>query len=442
MKNITLTIITVLSLQSMLNATTLSQAPTTNSLIVYNSNIGLVHEERKLSLKRTDKFIIYKDVANSIDTESVNVELPKDVLLFSQQYRYDKLTQGKLLDAFVGKTVLVDKKRVLLLSSGASRCVVKTSDELIKTVDAKEIVFESIPNELITKPSLVWNVTSKKDVNADMKIDYLIKNISWSSNYILKLKKNRADLSAWISIKNHSGKAFKDTELYVLAGDINRVHKNRPTPNVRYMRAISDKTAVREQAHEGYHFYTIPFKVNLANNEKTQIKFIDKKGVKFFREYSANLQNPLYLRGEVQADVSQFIKLQKLDLPLPKGVVRTYSKYKKSSILLGETFIKHTPKDVSIKLRIGKNFDTKVTQTVMKREDNKRYFNVDVKYAVNNASDEMKTIKLFVPFNKNINSKIKTDIKYRFTKGNLVTFSIKVKANATKSFTVNFQSKK
>lgn len=440
MKQITL--ITTVLLLNQLNATTLSQPPKKNSLIVYNSNVGLVHEERKLSLKRSDKFIVYKGVANTIDTESVNVALPKGVMLSSQQYRYDKLTQQKLLDAFVGKTVLVGKKRVTLLASSGSRCVVKTSSNLIKTVDAKDIVFETIPSKLITKPSLVWNVSSTKDVNADMKIDYLIKNISWSSNYILNLKKNRADLSAWISINNHSGKAFKDTELYVLAGDINRANRNRPRPQMRYMKTMAVADGVKEQAHEGYHFYTIPFKVNLANNEKTQIKFIDQKGVKFLRKYSTRLQNPLYLRGEIGADVSQFIKLQKLNLPLPKGVVRTYSKLKNTSILLGETDIKHTPKNRPIKLRIGKNFDIKVIQTVFKRADNKRYFNVDVKYRVKNASDEAKDVELLIPFNKNLNSKIQTDEKYRFTKGNLVTFSIKVKANSTKSFQVNFQSKK
>ena len=442
MKKLVLIIISNLALLTTLNAATLSKTPKTNSLIVYNSNIGLVHEERALSLKRSDKFIVYKGVANTINTESVNVELPKGVTLSSQQYRYDRLTQQKLLDAFIGKRVLVDEKGVTLLSSAGSRCIVKNSSDLIKTVDAKDIVFETIPSTLITKPSLVWNVKSSKDVNADMKIDYLIKNISWSSNYILNLKKDRADLSAWISINNHSGKAFKDTELYVLAGDINRARRDRPVTNMSYMRAVSDKMAVKEEAHEGYHFYTIPFKVNLANNEKTQIKFIDEKGVKFSRKYSARLQNPLYLKGKILADVSQYIKLEKLNIPLPKGVVRTYSKLKKTSILLGETNLKHTPKNTPIELLIGKNFDVKVTQTQLKRADNKRYFNVDVKYTLKNDSDEDKTIKLLIPFNKNINSKIETDKKYRYTKGNLVTFTLKVTANTTESFKVNFQSKK
>jgi len=131
-----------------------------------------------------------------------------------------------------------------------------------------------------------------------------------------------------------------------------------------------------------------------------------------------------------------------LSMPLPKGVVRTYSKLKEQNILLGESSLNHTPKDTPIRLKIGKNFDVKVTQTLAKRSDTKNWFNVDVKYSLKNSSDEPKTVTLLVPFNKQSDSKINTKEKYSFTKGNFVTFSIKVPANKTQSFKVNYESKK
>ena len=422
-----------------------------NSLIVYNGNVGLVHENKNIKIKKSDTTITYEGVASTIETDSVNVKLPDSVTLYSQQYRYDKLTLAKLLDAHIGKAIQVrllkDAKNftiisATLLSNNGNSSLVRTDKSKIISVNSKDIIFKTIPSELLTKPSLVWNIKSTRSLKTEMEIDYLIKNITWSSDYILNLNENSADLSGWITIDNRSGKKFDDTSLYVLAGEINRASKPTYKREVMYAKAMADSQEVKQEAHEGYHFYTIPFKVNLANNEKTQIKFTDKKRLEFSRKYSAHLHNPLYLRGEIKSDVTQYIKLDGLDIPLPKGVIRTYSKLKKTSILLGETSIKHTPKNTPLELKLGKNFDLKVSQTILKREDSQRYFSADVKYTLKNSSNKSKIVELLVPFNRNKNSIVKSSQIYKFTKGNLVTFSLRVKANATKSFKVHFESKK
>ncbi len=447
MQKIYLGFISTLLLFSYANATILD-----NSLIIYNGNVGLVHESKNITVKNSDTTITYEDVANTIETDSVNVKLPESVKLYSQQYRFDKLTLSKLLDAHIDKSVQVrvlkDAKNfkiidaTLLTNNGASS-LVRTKNKTIISVNSRDIIFKTIPSELLTKPSLVWNIKASKTLNTKMEIDYLIKNITWSSDYILNLDENSANLSGWITIDNRSGKKFSDTSLYVLAGEINRAKKPTYRREMMYAKtAMADSPAVSQEAHEGYHFYTIPFKVNLANNEKTQIKFTDKKNLKFSRKYSAMLHNPLYLRGEIKSDVTQYIKLKGLDIPLPKGVVRTYSKLRDTSILLGETNIKHTPKDTDIELKLGKNFDLKVTQSILKRDDSKRYYIADINYTVKNSSDKTKTVELLVPFNRNKKSIIKTSQKYEFTKGNLVTFSVQIKANSSKSFKVHFETEK
>ena len=422
-----------------------------NSLIVYNGNVGLVHESKNITVKKSDVTITYEDVASTIETDSVNVKLPESVKLYSQQYRFDKLTLSKLLDAHIDKAIQVpilkDAKNfkiidATLLTNNGNSSLVRTKNQTIISVNSRDIIFKTIPSELLTKPSLVWNIKASKTLNTKMEIDYLIKKITWSSDYILNLDENSANLSGWITIDNRSGKKFTDTSLYVLAGEINRASKPTYRREVMYAKAMADSAPVSQEAHEGYHFYTIPFKVNLANNEKTQIKFTDKKSLKFSRKYSARLHNPLYLRGEIKSDVTQYIKLKGLDIPLPKGVVRTYSKLHDTSILLGETNIKHTPKDTKIELKLGKNFDLKVTQSILKRDDTKRYYIADINYTVKNSSDETKTVELLVPFNRNKKSIVKTSQKYEFTKGNLVTFSVQIKANSSKSFKVHFETKK
>ena len=432
-------------------AATLTPTTGDNSLIIYNSNVALVHESRSLSLSNGEAQIIYEDVASSINTDSVNVSLPSGVTLLSQQYRYDKLTQHKLLDTHIGKKVLLNlakegedfkKIEVTLLSNDGSFCIVKHYDDIL-TVQSKNIIFQSIPNELITKPSLVWNITNAKAFQGSMSIDYLINQMSWKSDYILELHENTANLSGWITIQNNSGKAFNETELHLLAGDINRAYT--PEHNyrvVKTMAMVADASPeVAHQAHEGYHFYTIPFKVSLANNEKTQIKFIAQNNIEAKRAYTVQMNHPNYFSGEVKHDVTQKVTLKGLELPLPKGVVRTYSKLQETNILLGESNIEHTPKNQPISLTLGKNFDVKVKETLTKRERGSWYHENDVTYTLENNSNETKIIELLVPFSNSSSDEIVSKVKYSFVQGNLVQFKLKVAANSTKTFDVFYKTK-
>ncbi|MDQ7044444.1 MAG: hypothetical protein Q9M32_00825 [Sulfurimonas sp.] len=445
-------IILLLSALILVNASaiTLPSTSSQNSLIVYNSNVGLVHEKRELKLQKNDRQIIYTGVASSINTDSVNVSLPSGISLYSQQYRYDKLSKAKLIDAHIGKSVQVkvakDAKNfkvidAVLLSNDGNSCIVKSENKII-TVASKDIIFKSIPKELITKPSLVWNIKSKKNINSDLTIDYLINNISWKSNYILNLDGDNADLNGWITLDNRSGKSFKNTSLHVLAGELNRAQQPRHNYRVAKSMVMNDSMqGVTQQAHEGYHFYTIPFKVTLANNERTQIKFITQRDIPVKRKYTVTMSNPNYLRGESSRDVTQFISMKGLEYPLPSGIVRTYSKLEKTTILLGETRIKHTPKDTAISLKLGKNFDVKVKETLLNRDKGNWKLDVDAQYSIKNSSDETKDIEILIPFNKNDGSEVKSDVKYTFTKGNMVTFKLRVKANSTKKFKVFYRTK-
>jgi hypothetical protein len=443
-------------LTSSLFASSLSLKPTSSSLIVYNGGIGLVHEEKKLNVEKGDQQIVYNGVASTIETDSVNVVLPESVTLFSQQYHFDKLTMSKLLDAHIGKKVKVDKvncktregspgckKTLTLLSHSQTSALVKDENNEIISVLSKDIIFKNIPDSLITKPSLVWNIDAKENLETNMGIDYLIRNLSWKSDYILNLHGNEADLTGWITIDNRSGKAYENTKLHVLAGDINTVQM--PKPQYRYKKTVTmmeNAPNVSEQAHEGYHFYSVPFKVNLADNEKTQIKFITKNSIPISRKYSAVVSNPLYLKTEIKHSVTQFIDIKELDFPLPKGVVRTYSTLNKQKILLGESLLEHTPKNMPIKLMLGKNFDIKVEETIHKRSDTKNYLDATVIYTLKNSSDETKTLELLIPFNKNSTSNIDAKKPYTFKNANQLSFKTTLEAEKTEKFTVHFRSKR
>lgn len=450
MKHLSLTIISTLALSSSIIASTIGKNIQDSSLVVYNSGIGLVHEKRSLNVNKDDTFIQYEGIASTIETDSVNVVLPNSVKLYSQQYRFDKLSQAKLLNAHIGKKIEVKVLKdttnfktitATLLSNSGSQALVKTADAKIISVNTYDIIFTTIPKELITKPSLVWNIKAQKDIDATVELDYLIKNISWKSDYILNVSNNSANLSGWMSIDNRSGKKFEDTKLIVLAGDINipKPIQNHYRKNIAYA-AMADSEPVQEISHEGYHLYKVPFKINIANNEKSQIKFIEKENITIKRVYKTVLTNPLYLYAQSKHDVTQYIHLNALDAVLPRGVVRTYSKVADQTILLGQTNIKHTPKNTPIKLKIGTNFDLKVKETLISRQNSKHQLNSTVEYLVTNSSDEEKTIEILIPFNVDKKSKIKTALDFKYKEGNKVSFNLKVSANSSDKFRVDFFS--
>ena len=437
---------------TLLTAGTISSKPVDPSLVVYNGNLGLVHENRKMELNRGKQALVYNDVASSVITDSVNVTFPRGVTLYSQQYRFDQINAQKLALAHLGKSVqfyiktgsdLMYKSGTLL--SASSQAVIKTSQDEIYTVPTSALIFSSIPKELITKPSLVWNVDAPKKSRSTLTMDYLINNISWKSNYVLNLAKNHADLSGWITIDNRSGKAFNDTKLTVLAGDINRavVPVNR-----RYMAkaamAEMDGAAVQEMSHEGYHLYKIPFNVNLANNEKTQIKFLDIKKIPITRKYESHVGNPFYFQGEQKHTVTQYLEIKSLEKALPMGTIRSYSKEGETTLLLGESSINHTPKHEEVKVTLGKNFDL-IAKSKMLSNNSDRYYNdTKVSYELTNRSKTAKTVELLVPFVKRGNgqSSVTSKQKYSWKNGNMLSFKVAVKADSKESFEVHFRAKK
>ena len=132
---------------TLLSAGTISSKPVDPSLVVYNGNLGLVHENRKMELNRGKQALVYNDVASSVITDSVNVTFPRGVTLYSQQYRFDQINAQKLAQAHLGKSVkfylktgsdLMYKSGTLL--SASSQAVIKTSQDEIYTVPTSALV--------------------------------------------------------------------------------------------------------------------------------------------------------------------------------------------------------------------------------------------------------------------------------------------------------------
>jgi len=94
-------------------ATSTLKDQTGMALTVYNDNLGLVKDQREISLRKGTGELRFMDVASGIIPASVSITSlsdPGSFRILEQNYEYDLLNQQKLLDKYVGKEVKLYQK--------------------------------------------------------------------------------------------------------------------------------------------------------------------------------------------------------------------------------------------------------------------------------------------------------------------------------------------
>jgi hypothetical protein len=349
------------------------------SITVYNNNFALVRETRASVLPRGLVEVEFQDVPKTIDPTSVTVKSlgkGRQFSVLEQNYQYDLLNKETLLSKFVGKklkysrTILEGASYEKILREGY---LLAMSPEIVDFGDEIEIDPEGtitlsyVPEELISKPTLIWLLENEVSGSQLLETSYLANGISWQADYIMVLddKASEFDLSAWVTMNNQSGARFRNAQIKLVAGDVNRVAAQaRPEMYMEKRMMASDMAGAREESLFEYHLYTMPRKTNLANNQTKQLKLMSAEDVGFTKDYilSTHVGN----QRMAQSQTSKFdVKLNfdnrkknNLGMPLPAGRVRVYQQDLSGALqLVGEDRVKHTPEDETVTLSVGKAFD-------------------------------------------------------------------------------------
>lgn len=417
----------------------ITQTILASTLTIYNSNLAHVSETRDLNVQTQTTKVEYKNIPSKIIQESVKIDFPNSVTLYSQTYTSNLPTINGIANKFIGKKVRYNKQYVTLLSVNSDTAVIKRKSNRISIVDIKNIEFDFLPENFALEPTLIYRIRSEEEIDdAQINLNYLTNGISFHNDYILDITQDQAKLTAWANINNNSGKDFKNADIKLVAGELNRVSNSRP---ILYRSNSLKNSTVTEKATNSYHTYDIKQQVDLYNNEEKRIKLFDITNLKIKNEYSALLNNPLYLFGDRSVPVSRDIKFKLSDKILPTGIVRVYSKSDNQTLFIGEDKVINNPKDTEVSLKVTKEFDTKVIQKVISRDDTKSSLTATIEYNISNHSDKTKEVILKIPFNKKTSSKINSDIPYRYADGKIL-FDITVEPNTDKEFQVSFSNKR
>ena len=349
---------------------------------VYNNNLGLIKDVRRLSLPAGEGELRFMDVASYIKPETVSVRsinLPGDFTVLEQNYEYDLMNEDKLLDKYVGKKVKLiswneyqDRKETVegtLLSNNDGQ-IYEINNEIYLGHPGYKVL-PGIPENLIAKPTLTWLFASKTTKPHDIEVSYLTENITWKADYVVVLDKDdkSSDISGWVTIDNQSGAAYKDASLKLIAGEVQRAEE----PMRSYARAEKMLSAAEadsgfeEKAFFEYHIYDLHRKTTIKDKQTKQISLLEAAGAKIAKELLTYGQR-YYFSGnyggnKIKQPVNVFIKFKNskennLGMPLPEGIMRLYKKdHEESMQFIGENRIGHTPKDEEIKIKIGEAFD-------------------------------------------------------------------------------------
>ncbi len=358
------------------------------AVTVYNSNIALVRDVRQLTLPAGIFDLRFMDIAATVNPATVHFRSLTDagrLGVLEQNYEYDLLDPQKLLQKYVGREVTLiralqengstkweEVKATLLAYNNGP--VWKIGSEIVTGLHADHIRFPELPENLYSRPTLVWMLENAGAPRHKVEASYLAGNLSWSSDYVLTVGRDDklADLDGWVTLSNTSGTAYKNARLQLVAGDLNRIRNQYGRNEVAMKAAAMDMARAAEQfgqeSFSEYHLYTLGRRTSIQNNETKQISLLTGSGVPVEKVFVVEGQNFYYHNYQhpgtpLKDPVKVFFKFKNdkgsgLGMPMPAGIVRVYQADSKGGVqFVGEDRINHTPKDETLNIHIGSAFD-------------------------------------------------------------------------------------
>ena len=370
-----------------LDQTTTARDRQSVNITVYNSNLGLVRETRRLTLPPGLIALRFADVTAQIRPETVHLAsltAPASLRILEQNYQYDLLNPGKLLDKFVGKEITLVMRRyqnntetfepvqATLLSNNGGQVWRINGQIVINPTNITEMRFPDLPKNLVATPTLVWDLENRESASQMVEASYLTAGMNWRADYVLLVNADdtKGDLQGWVTLTNSSGATFEDARLQLVAGDVNRVSDQRTYDMAVTMarKSAESESQFQEQGFFEYHMYTLQRPTSIRDNETKQVSLLEAAGFEVKKEFVLNGQHYYYTGynspGQpIKEKVGVYVQFRnsqqnKLGMPLPAGTIRLYKKDDKGNQqFIGEDKIDHTPKDEDVRAKVGDAFD-------------------------------------------------------------------------------------
>jgi hypothetical protein len=404
------------------------------SLTVYD-RFAMIKDRRELpdEFKKGSNNIQFRDVAGTLEPGSVHFRSLTDpeAVVQEQTYEFDLVHAEKLLQKYIDQKITAqmrDGKAYdgILLSYDAKQLVLAGDREkgpifvVARGENLKRIQFPKLPEGLLTRPTLVWDVLATKAGKHLVEVSYIAQQIRWRADYnlVLSADDKTVNLSGWVTIENNTGTSFANAKVKLMAGETSRDFTGQPLGwGADYYKAVATAAPTGKAGADvseilgDYRVFTLPEATTVGNNQIKQVELIRANKAAVQRTYlydGAKLQwrwdgfydGEAYGREE-NKKVNVILELQNraadnLGISLPQGKVRTYKQEADGAMeFIGEDAIHNTPRDEKIALYIGDAFDIvgERKQTSFKRTD-KNTIVEEFEIKVRNHKKEEVTVKV------------------------------------------------
>ena len=178
-------------------------------------------------------------------------------------------------------------------------------NEIVTGLGADHIRFPELPDNLYTRPTLIWTLENEGAAQHRVEASYLASKLSWNADYVLTVARDdkTADLDGWVTLTNGSGTAFRNAKLQLVAGELNRVRQELGqmaegrAPDWRGAAAAP----MAQESFSDYHLYTLGRKTTINNNETKQVSMLDGTGVPVHKRYVVDGQSFYYRNAAARA---------------------------------------------------------------------------------------------------------------------------------------------
>jgi hypothetical protein len=391
---------------------------------------AVVRHERELSLVRGRNELRFTDVAAQIDPTTVafgSLTDPAGTRVIEQNFQFDLVSTEKLLARFIDREISVERlvgNRIETLEgtllSAQGGMVLREADGSVRTVPySAGVKLPQLPGGLITRPTLVWDVSAATHGTHRTRVAYQTAGLGWWADYNLTVNESNGcslDVGAWVSILNQSGASYPDARIKLVAGDVHRAEFRREHAMPMAARMVSDvaeSAGFEEKSFFEYHLYTLGRSSTLPDNSTKQIELFPvaravacQKTLVYHGQagqhypHGSVLSDRSYgVAGSSKVDVYLSFRNredQGLGVPLPAGRVRVSKLDDADGSLefIGEDRIDHTPKNETLQLKLGSAFDVvgERRQTDFRIDSARNTMTEDIEIKLRNRKDEAVTV--------------------------------------------------
>ena len=331
----------------------------------------------------------FMDIAATVNPATVHFRSltePSRVSVLEQNYEYDLLEPDKLLRKYVGREVTLvrtvqedgttrqeEVKAELLSYNNAP--VWRIGKEIVTGLHADHIRFPELPDNLY-QPSDAHLDAAERRRAGDIASRRRTSPASWrgtptTCSTVAPRRQERGPRRLGHAPERQRHVVQERQAAARRRRSESRAAGGRRRDGSTMARKSLEMAAAAPMAQESfseYHLYTLGRKTTINNAETKQVSMLGGTGVPVQKRfvvdgqdfYYHNQQHPGAPIKDVVQVYYQFKNDEKagLGMPMPAGTVRVYQADSKGGVqFAGEDRIGHTPKDETLKLKIGNAFD-------------------------------------------------------------------------------------